>query len=127
MPWEDRAPDRRTVGSAGEALAIRHLRAAGYTILEHGWRCGSLGEIDLIARHGQDLVFVEVRARRGAEPGAALESIGRRKQAKIARLAQEYLNRHSLKDISWRIDVVAIAFMPGKPAQVDIVQNAIGW
>jgi len=121
------SPDRRTTGLAGEALAVRHLRAAGYEIIERGWRYGALGEIDIVARHRQDWVFVEVRARRFAEPGAALESIGRRKQAQVIRLAQAYLNSHHLIDVPWRIDAVAIAFSRTAPPQVEIIENAIGW
>ena len=101
--------DRRNTGSAGEALAVRDLRARGYTIVATGWRCG-LGEIDIVARENADWVFVEVRSRYDAEPGAAFESVGKRKRAKLIRLAQAYLNDHHLDNVAWRIDVVGVTF-----------------
>ncbi|MHB8629554.1 MAG: YraN family protein [Aggregatilineales bacterium] len=124
--WRSDRQDRRAVGSAGEALALKHLRAAGYEILATGWRC-FVGEIDIVARQNGEFVFVEVRARYAAEQGAALESIGKRKQAKLVRTAQAYLADQHLDDAAWRIDVVAITFERGQPAQVEIVENAVGW
>lgn len=124
--WRPDRQDRRTVGSAGEALALKHLRAAGYEILTTSWR-SYVGEIDIVARQNGELVFVEVRARYAAEPGAALESIGRRKQAKLVRTAQAYLADHHLEEAAWRIDVVAITFERGHPAHIEIIENAVGW
>ena len=124
--WRSDRQDRRVVGTAGEALALKHLRAAGYEILATGWR-NFVGEIDIVARHKRELVFVEVRARYDAEPGAALESIGKRKQNQIVRTARSYLLEHHLEETAWRIDVVAITFERSKPALVEIVENAIGW
>ena len=123
---EHQKNDRRTTGNAGEALAVRHLRAAGYTIIATGWRCG-LGEIDIIARENTDWVFVEVRSRFDSEPGAALESIGKRKQTKLVRLAEAYLNDHRLNNVAWRIDVVGVTFSRHQPALVEIIVNAVGW
>ena len=119
--------DRRATGQAGESIAVRHLQAAGYEIVERGWRYGAVGEIDIVARHGKDWVFIEVRSRRATDPGAALESIGRRKQAQVIRLAQAYLNSHNLTNVPWRIDAVAIAFSGHAPPQIEIIENAIGW
>jgi putative endonuclease len=124
--WRSDRQDRRTIGSAGEALALKHLRTAGYDILTTGWR-SFVGEIDIVARHNGELVFVEVRARYDAERGAALESIGKRKQNQMVRTARAYLADHHLEDAAWRIDVVAITFERGKPAHVEIVENAVGW
>jgi putative endonuclease len=111
---------------AGESLAAQHLRGEGYTIIATGWRCG-LGEIDIIAWQGADLVFVEVRSRYNAEPGAELESIGKRKQTQLIRLAQTYMNDHHLDNVPWRIDVVAVTFTRHHPAVVEIINNAVGW
>ncbi len=117
---------RHSTGAAGEALAVRRLEAAGYHILTTQWRC-SFGEIDIVARQHDELVFIEVRTRHNAELGAALESIGARKQNKLIRLAQAYLMRNHLEDAAWRIDVVAVIFQTGAPAQVEIIENAVGW
>ncbi len=118
--------DRRNLGARGEALAARHLSTIGYAVVATGWRC-SLGEIDLIARHGAEWVFVEVRTRRNAEPDAALESIGKRKQARMITLAEAYLAANELTDAAWRIDVVAISYASGAPPIVEVIENAVGW
>ncbi len=114
----------RQAGKRGEAIAAAALRRAGYTILDRNWRC-AVGELDLVARHRGDIVFVEVRARRdGTE--TALESIGPRKSAKLARLAQVYLAAHGLDDAAHRIDVVAVDLASPTPS-VEIIENAVGW
>lgn len=96
------------LGRTGEALAERRLRQAGYTILDRRWRRPE-GEIDLVARDGTTLVFVEVRARRGAGRGLAIESITPAKAARLARLAELYLvARPDLGEPDWRIDLVAV-------------------
>ena len=71
MTFSSGSTDRRTTGQAGEALAVRTLRGAGYEIVERGWRYGAVGEIDIVARHRRDWVFIEVRARRNTELGGA--------------------------------------------------------
>jgi putative endonuclease len=114
---------RRERGQKAEALAETTLVRAGYAIVERNWRC-ALGEIDIVARHGDELVFIEVRMRfDGVE--AALESIGRRKQSRLKRLAQEYLNANQLDDV-FRIDAVIIGIEKGKRI-VEIVENAVDW
>jgi len=118
--------NRRATGVAGEALAVKYLRTAGYTIVTTSWRC-RIGEIDIVAKENDDLVFVEVRSRYEAEMDAALESIGQRKRSKLIHLAHVYLNDNQLRDISWRIDIVAVTFMRHKPALVEIINHAIGW
>jgi putative endonuclease len=115
---------RRQTGKRGETIAATALQRAGYTILDRNWRC-AMGELDLIARHRGDIVFVEVRARQdGAD--VALESISRRKSAKLAVLAQAYLDAHGIEDAAYRIDVVAINLAEPSPT-VEIIENAVGW
>ena len=62
------------LGRRGEAIAARHLEAAGLVIVERNWRC-THGEIDIVARDGGDLVFVEVKTRSSVEYGHPLEAI----------------------------------------------------
>lgn len=103
------AHDRRQLGNFGEQAAAGYLARQGYTILERQWR-GPGGELDLVARDGAVLVFVEVRTRRGDTSGAAEESVGRAKQARLVNLAYAYLEAHALApETEWRIDVVAVA------------------
>lgn len=86
---------------------MRVLRAAGFVILERNYRC-PLGEIDVIARDGATLVFVEIRTRSRADRGTALETVRADKQRRIARVAQHYLVVRKPKVQSMRFDVVGI-------------------
>jgi len=115
---------RRQAGKRGEAIADAALRRAGYTILDKNWRCAA-GELDVVARHRDDIVFVEVRARRDGTD-AALESIAGRKQAKLAELAQAYLSAHGLDGAPFRIDVAAVD-LAANPPSVEIIEDAVGW
>jgi putative endonuclease len=98
---------RRAVGERGEQLALEHLRSQGYEILARNWRTRE-GEVDLVARDGESIVFVEVKARTGAEFGTPEEAVTPAKRRKLQRAAWAYLEAHALLDASWRIDVVAI-------------------
>ncbi|HEU5014598.1 MAG TPA: YraN family protein [Roseiflexaceae bacterium] len=103
------AHDRKKLGNFGEQAAASYLARQGYAIMERQWR-GPGGELDLVARDGAVLVFVEVRTRRGDTAGAAEESVGRTKQSRLVNLAYAYLEAHALApDSEWRIDVVAVA------------------
>lgn len=99
--------NRRTVGSQYEQKAAQYLEEQGYRILERNYRC-KLGEIDLIARDGVWLVFVEVKYRLDARAGYGLESVDVRKQRRIARAASWYLyEKHIREDWPCRFDVVS--------------------
>ena len=100
--------NRRETGARYEEEAVRALYARGYRILERNFRC-RFGEIDIIARHGGLLVFIEVKYRRDAGSGFAEEAVDSRKQAAIRRTAEVYMHRHGY---DWwagcRFDVVAV-------------------
>ncbi len=97
---------RRQLGEFGERVAAHRLEAAGLQILDRNARTPS-GEIDLIARDGEDVAFVEVRTRR-AERGTAAESLDARKLQRMWRCAMEYCEEHGL-DPEWvRIDLVSL-------------------
>lgn len=98
--------DTVTVGVEMEEAAARHLRAAGLRIIERNFR-SRFGEIDLIARDGNTLVFVEVRFRRNSHFGGAGVSVDRRKQKKLLATASNYLQYRKL-DCPCRFDVIAI-------------------
>ncbi len=97
--------DRRTAGRTAEELAARFLEARGLVILERNFRCRA-GEVDLIARDGRTLVFVEVRLRAGRAFGGAAASVDARKQAKVLRAAGFYLANRPEQPC--RCDVVAL-------------------
>jgi putative endonuclease len=94
-------------GASAEADAARLLATAGYRIVERNFRCKA-GELDIIARDGDVLVFVEVRSRADDEHGSALEMIRRNKQRRVARVAACYLEAMAPVFDECRFDVVAI-------------------
>jgi putative endonuclease len=117
---------KQSLGQRGEQLARAYLTNKGYAILTTNWRC-SHGELDIIARCGETVVFVEVRTRYADSTAPAFESINPRKQAKLAALAHLYLETAQLEDSPWRIDVIAVAIPPtGKPL-LEHVENALDW
>jgi len=121
-------PDtRRALGAFGEAAAAAQLARQGYDLLERGWRC-RLGEIDIVARRGDELVFVEVRAKRGTAQGSPEESITPAKQARLAALAHAYLDAHQIApESAWRIDVVAVVIdHTGRVARLTHIEHAVG-
>ena len=99
--------NRRRQGAAGEAEAARFLEQAGYQILERNYRTRA-GEIDLIARKGNLLVFVEVKMRSSEAFGRPEEAIDSRKQKKIIEIAQVYLAEHPCAAQDIRFDVIAL-------------------
>lgn len=117
--------DTTSIGNKMEGLAERYLTGAGLHIVERNFR-GRFGEIDLIAREGSTLVFIEVRYRRGRQFGGAGASVDFRKQRKLLATANGYLQYRKL-DCPCRIDVITIE--PGtSPDSLDInwVKNAFG-
>jgi len=98
---------RQALGISGENLACAELQRRGYAILERRYRT-RLGEIDIIARDGATLVFVEVKARLTDDFGGAAAAVTAWKQRRIARMAMDYLSRRTAVDGPCRFDVVAI-------------------
>lgn len=98
---------RRAVGQRGEAEAARFLRKQGFVILDQNVR-SRLGEIDLVAREGGTVVFVEVKARRAGPSDPPEAAVTPRKQARLGRLALGYLKAKGLVEIHCRFDVVAV-------------------
>ena len=93
------AKNKRTTGSHYEALVAAFLQKQGYIILEQNYRCRS-GEIDLIARDGRYLVFIEVKYRKNSRAGTALEAIDVRKAAQVRKVAQVYLCQKRYSEVT---------------------------
>ena len=117
---------RRRLGDAGERYAARLLQAAGHIVLARQWRCPE-GELDLVTLDGAELVFVEVRTRRGDHFGTPEESIDSRKAARLLRLGDHYLAAHPEHERRiWRVDLVAIVLdAAGRIARATHHANAV--
>ena len=106
---------RKELGCQGESLAADHLQEKGYQIEARNWRTAR-GEIDLVARAGEVLVFVEVKTRQGRAAGTPEEGLTARKVRQLFTMAQAYLYEQDIDDIEWRIDLVAVEFdATGRP------------
>lgn len=118
-------PTARTLlGRKAEELAAAELTRRGCLILEANYRC-RYGELDMIARDGETLVFVEVRSRRSTDAASPAESVDDRKQSKLILAAQHYLSSRELPpETDCRFDVVEVRFQRGKPVAVDVIRDA---
>ncbi len=117
--------NRRRLGNAGERLAVQYLQRAGYVVRALNYRCQA-GEIDIVAEEAGDIVFVEVKTRRGSAYGLPEEAITLAKQRKLIAAAQTYLEEEGCVQDSWRVDMVAVALTPaGSVQEVRIHRHAI--
>ena len=116
--------DRRiTLGKTGEDLACRELRRRGYTLIARRYRT-RFGEIDIIARDGDTIVFVEVKARSSSDFGAPAEAVTPRKRHTVSLMASEYLLRRREMTVPCRFDVVAVMTGEGRPPVVEVFPGA---
>ena len=115
-------------GASGERLASRYLRRQGFKILYRNFRGRTGGEIDIVCRDRDTLVFVEVKTRASNEHGAPQEAVTRGKQRQLSRLANAYVSMHRLADVPCRFDVVEV-WLPhdGTAPRVALHQNAFDY
>lgn len=99
--------NKRTIGSSYEQTAGMYLKQKGMEVLLYNYRCRD-GEIDIIARDGEYLVFCEVKYRTSQDSGHPLEAVGKRKQAVISKCARYYLMTTGQMDLPCRFDVIGI-------------------
>lgn len=102
-----------TLGRDGEDAAARLLVRLGFRIVERNYRC-RLGEVDLICRHGDTLVFVEVKTRAEGSLAAGTDAVHGRKRSRIVKAAAEYLSERGLWDRPCRFDVVSVVRRDGR-------------
>lgn len=102
-----REKNHRAVGTKYEQAVGYYLQQHGYEILQYNYRCPK-GEIDLIAKDGDTLVFCEVKYRKGYAYGNPLEAVGAKKQRRIYQSALFYLMVHRLEQIPCRFDVIGV-------------------
>ena len=113
---------RIETGRRGEDAAVAYLKRAGYEIIERNYRC-PFGEVDIVAREGGNLVFIEVKSRRSERYGEPEASVGIEKQRKISRISLDYLQKKRLSPGSVRFDVIAVKMQPGS-AQIELIKDA---
>jgi putative endonuclease len=112
---------KKTLGKEGEDRAAQFLTKKGYTILERNYSTKS-GEIDLVALHNGEVVFVEVKTRTSDAYGAPELAVNPRKQLRMIKAALGYIKYKKLHQMPCRFDVVAITAADGN--QVELIQNA---
>ena len=111
----------KVLGDEGERAAARYLKSLGMKVITRGYRT-PLGEIDLIARDGNTIVFVEVKTRRDGHPA---EAVTLEKQRRLTMAALQFLRKHRLLDQRCRFDVVAIVWpVGGEPPLIEYYKNA---
>lgn len=116
-------PSRQELGKLGEDLAIRELLRRGCAILARRYRT-RFGEIDIIAQDKDEIVFVEVKARRTAAYGSAAEAVPIWKRRRIAAMALDYLAWAHRLDARCRFDVVAIDGLGSNDVRVEVIEHA---
>lgn len=112
------------IGELGERVAVDFLRAEGRRVLYRNFRAPRGGEVDIVARDGEVLSFVEVKTRTSEEFGRPLDAVDREKEALIERGADEWLRLLGTREVPWRFDVVEVILREGELPKVHVVRDA---
>jgi putative endonuclease len=112
----------KALGSKGEDLAIQFLKKKGYRIIERNYKT-SVGEIDIIARDGNTIVFVEVKTRTDDSFGYPFEAVNKKKRQKLKNLALLYLKRQ-VKESPVRFDVLSIFYTDAREQEIAHIKDA---
>ena len=114
--------ERLELGKLGETLALKKIKRLGYKKIIRNYRC-PLGEVDLIARDRDTLVFIEIKTRKGRSTDYAKEAVNERKKRQISKVALAYMKSHDCPDAKARFDVVAVSIGRDKP-EIEVIKNA---
>ena len=114
--------ERLSIGAYGEELAFKKIKRLGYKKIIRNYRC-RLGEVDLIARDGDTLVFLEIKTRKGKSIGYAKEAVDARKRRQISKAALTYMKSNDCYGDRARFDVVAVSLGEGEP-EIEVIKNA---
>ncbi len=118
--------NRKETGQRGEKFALYYLKKHGYKIIETNYRC-RYGEIDIVSKRKNCLVFTEVRAKTRLEYGIPEESITETKARHLRATAYQYLESHENLPDQWRIDFIAIEMDDNnKLKRINLIESAIG-
>ncbi|NOZ25547.1 MAG: YraN family protein [Nitrospirae bacterium] len=115
---------KKQTGKEGESLALGYLKKKGYRIIATNYRT-PMGEIDIVAKDGDTIVFVEVKTRRSLSHGHPLEAVTMRKQQRLRRLALYYLKANRMSDVHGRFDVIGV-YMRDGACRIQHVVDAFG-
>lgn len=126
--------EKKDLGDIGERIAENYLKEKGYKILDRNFRYSKLGELDIVAQRGSDIIFCEVKTRLKTGPSEFLpeDNITHEKQKKLIKLSQIYLSknlpagRQVNKDVSWQIDILAIEIYRDGSFDIRHIENAVG-
>ncbi|MBC8126466.1 MAG: YraN family protein [Gloeobacteraceae cyanobacterium ES-bin-144] len=116
--------NRQWIGDYGERVAIDWLRSNRCKILARNYKGPHRGEVDIIARHGKLLLFVEVKTRRDDTKIRPLDAVNKAKQALIERGANAWLKRLGTRELPWRFDVIEIYVKEGEKPRINQVKDA---
>src|SRR5947208_16052842 len=126
--WRNRSstspPRHLRLGTRGENLACQFLKKNGYKILYRNFRGRTGGEIDLVCRDRDTLVFVEVKTRTREDFGRPLEAVNPKKERRISMGALAWLRLLGNPDIFFRFDVVEVIIAPSEAPKIELVRNA---
>ena len=118
--------DRKDTGNLGEKLARDYLKKKGHRVIETNYNCPH-GEIDIISRKKDTLVFTEVRTKTGKGFGSPEESVTEVKKERLRSSSLHYIQTHKDLPESWRIDFIAVELTPeGKVTRIELIENAVG-
>ena len=111
------------IGRQGEDIAVEWLTSHSYTVIARNYR-RPFGEVDIIARQGECLVFVEVKTRSSGQYGSPFDAVTVKKQQQLSRIANDYLARNRLLDTLCRFDVVSVVLEKNQAPMVEVIVNA---
>jgi len=114
--------ERLDLGKWGEDMALKKVKKLGYRCLARNYRC-PLGEVDLIARDGDSLVFIEIKTRRGRSLEYAKEAVNQRKRRQLSKVALNYMKSNGFTDVRARFDVVVIN-LNREQEEIEVIRNA---
>ncbi|HEX4638546.1 MAG TPA: YraN family protein [Chthoniobacterales bacterium] len=117
-------PEHLQRGARGEKLACKFLRSHGYKILYRNFKDRTGGEIDIVCRHRDTLVFVEVKTRADEEFGRPIEAVDRQKQLRVSKGALAWLRLLDNPDVIFRFDVVEVLLPLDRDPHCELIENA---
>ena len=112
------------IGELGERLGVKYLKSLGFKILMRNFRAEGGGEVDIVCREGNRLVFLEVKSRTSLKYGRPIEAVTRDKQYLITKGAMEWLARLDRPHVYYRFDVLEVMLRHGEPPEFNLVRNA---